>query len=274
MSSTILQNKNKFVAVVVTIAVHALLFLMCYGIVFVTPLPPFEIPKPPPEIEISWDGFIGRGQTDAGGSGEGEPDIATAPIVASSNNPTKNSAAPKIIVDNTDESVSIENGTETNSSEEVKEPEVRKVSSHLAKMLALAKIKSEKKTKGKGTGIGKTGGDGDGTSTGVGGANGTGHGNGPPGGNGGGEYFLRGRSIVKKAKPLSDSQEEGIVVVEIIVNQYGKVIKATAGQKGSTTTNANLYAKARMAALAVKFNPSPNGEREQKGTYTFVFILE
>jgi hypothetical protein len=274
MSTTILQNKNKLVAIAATIAVHALLFLLCYGIVFITPLPPFEIPPPPPEIEISWDGFVGRGETDAGGSGANDPEVETAAVVATSSQPSQTSIAPKVIVDNTEETVSIENGTATAAEVENKEPvvEVQTASKNL--LSALAKYKSRKQTSGKGSGSGMTGGDGKGTSTGIGNGSGTGHGNGPPGGNGGGEYFLRGRTIKTKAKALTDSHAEGIVVVEIIVNEFGKVIRATPGQKGTTTTNTNLHAKARMAALAVKFNPSPNGEKEQKGTYTFVFILE
>jgi outer membrane biosynthesis protein TonB len=64
------------------------------------------------------------------------------------------------------------------------------------------------------------------------------------------------------------------VVVEIIVDEKGNVIKATPGQRGSTTQSSKLYAKARGAAKEVKFSPSPDGTKEQRGTYTFVFTLE
>jgi protein TonB len=80
--------------------------------------------------------------------------------------------------------------------------------------------------------------------------------------------------LLQKPDRMTDSQEEGNVVVEIIVDETGKVIKATPGQRNSTTTSSNLYAKARQAALTVKFNPSPEGIKEQRGTYTFVFLLE
>ena len=110
--------------------------------------------------------------------------------------------------------------------------------------------------------------------TGVGPGDGTGHGNNTPGYNGTGGYDLKGRLLLKKPERMTDNQEEGIVVVEIIVDETGKVIKVSPGQRGSTTTSSNLYAKARQAAYQAKFNPSPEGIKEQRGTYTFVFTLE
>ena len=62
--------------------------------------------------------------------------------------------------------------------------------------------------------------------------------------------------------------------MEIIVDENGKVVLANPGQRGSTTTSSNLYSKARQAAYQAKFNQSPEGIKEQRGTYTFVFTLE
>ncbi len=84
---------------------------------------------------------------------------------------------------------------------------------------------------------------------------------------------FKARYLITKPKPLTDSEEEGIVVVEIVVDEKGNVIKATPGAKGSTTQSPKLYSKAQKAALTVKFNASPE-VKEQKGTYTFVFTLE
>ena len=74
---------------------------------------------------------------------------------------------------------------------------------------------------------------------------------------------------------LTDATEEGVVVVEIIVSAEGKVIKATPGQKGSTTFSSKLFSKARQAALSATFSPRTDGSTDtQRGTYTFVFTLE
>jgi hypothetical protein len=86
--------------------------------------------------------------------------------------------------------------------------------------------------------------------------------------------FLTHRILMEKPAHISDSSEEGIVVVAIIVNEFGKVVNAIAGQRGSTTTSSNLYVKACQAAYEAKFNASPDGVKEQRGTYTFVFTLE
>lgn len=94
------------------------------------------------------------------------------------------------------------------------------------------------------------------------------------GGNGSGLSFnLSGRSLLSSPKISDNSQEEGKVVVDIIVDKYGKVIRATPGARGSTTTNANLEKKAKEAALNTKFNANPSAAEEQKGQMTFIFIL-
>ncbi|MCK6650455.1 MAG: energy transducer TonB, partial [Bacteroidia bacterium] len=231
---------------------------------------PFEI-KPVPEIEIGL-GMEGLGNTNAGGSGQNDDDIATSEEAAVAPAVTNNS--PNIITDDTEESAVVKTNpnnkndakTDANPAEEPKQD---------AELLnALAALKNKKKHDGKGEGDGNTGGSGTGSQKGVGDGDGTGHGNNTPGYNGGGGYDLKGRMLVKKPEKMTDSEEEGIVVVEIIVNEAGKVIKATPGMRGSTTTSSNLYAKARQAAMSVKFNASPEGITEQRGTYTFKFTLE
>ena len=264
------ENKNKVYALLFTIGFHVLLFLLFILIVFITPIPPFEI-IPVPEIEIGL-GMEGMGQ-DAGGSGQNDPDLTTTTDAVKNTVVAEN--APNIITDdNETESVIIKSNptNNNNTNGEVVTAEAPKPTSALQK--ALDALKSKKEHKGKGEGNGNTGGSGNGTGKGPGDGNDSGEGNKPGGTSGTGGYDLRVRQLVKKPARMTDTEEEGIVVVEIIVDENGKVKKATPGQRGSTTTSASLYAKARLAAYEAKFNPSPDGTAEQRGTYTFVFTLE
>jgi len=94
------------------------------------------------------------------------------------------------------------------------------------------------------------------------------------GGTGNGvDFTLAGRSMVKVKKPNNPTQEDGKVVVEIVVDKNGKVIRATPGARGSSTTNTTLYKIAKEAALEARFNVKADAVAEQKGTMTFVFIL-
>ncbi|MGE0561815.1 MAG: hypothetical protein AB7O47_08365 [Flavobacteriales bacterium] len=86
-------------------------------------------------------------------------------------------------------------------------------------------------------------------------------------------YSLSGRSLLSMPKIEDNSQEQGKVVVDIVVDKFGKVIKATPGGRGSTTTSPILYKKAVEAALKTKFNAKPELVSDQKGQMTFVFIL-
>lgn len=267
------ENKNRYVAMALTIGFHALLFLIFIWIVFVTPIPPFEI-KPVPEIEIGL-GMEGFGNTDAGGSGKNDNDITTANPEPVQKEQTIQDDAPNIVTDETATEVVVKKNPKNKETPKPAEPviaEEPKPSSELSS--ALAALKNRKKHSGDGEGDGNTGGSGNGTRQGVGDGSGTGHGNGTPGYNGRGGYDLKGRTLLVKPARMTDPSEEGVVVVQIIVDENGKVIKATPGQRGSTTTSSKLYALATQAAYTAKFNPSPDGITEQRGTYTFVFTLE
>ena len=95
------------------------------------------------------------------------------------------------------------------------------------------------------------------------------------GGNGydGIAFNLGGRTISEVKKPIYDSQAQGKVVVTIRVNQKGKVISANPGAKGSTTTNAYLYSKAKEAALKTTFKPKTDAPKVQIGTIIYHFKL-
>ncbi|MFY9309413.1 MAG: hypothetical protein WAQ28_10245 [Bacteroidia bacterium] len=86
-------------------------------------------------------------------------------------------------------------------------------------------------------------------------------------------FLLSGRALLKKPEAPKNITEQGTVVVEIIVDSKGKVISAIPGQKGTNTTSSRLYAIAAQKAREAEFNPTSQNT-EQRGTYTFVFLLE
>ncbi|MBL7885046.1 MAG: energy transducer TonB [Bacteroidia bacterium] len=269
--STTLENKSRVQASVYSFGIFAFLLILIFFWKIITPIPPFEIP-PIIELEIGL-GVEGLGNRDAGGSGQNDNDIATsneASVI-----PNVSSNAENIIVDDSEPTAVVKTNPKIKNNQTNKaDAPVVEEKPNTELINALAALKNKNKHDGKGEGDGNTGGSGTGSQQGVGSGDGTGHGDNTPGYNGKGGYDLKGRMLVKKPERMTDSEEEGIVIVEIIVNEDGKVIKATPGQRGSTTTDAKLYAKARQAALSAKFNPSPTGVTEQRGTYTFVFTLE
>ena len=102
-----------------------------------------------------------------------------------------------------------------------------------------------------------------------------GAGSGTPGNGGGGvRHSFTDRSLLSTPKINDDSQDEGKVVVDIVVDRNGNVIKATPGAKGSDTNSSHLFSKAKKAALKTKFSPNPNAPAEQYGKLTFRFVLE
>ena len=86
---------------------------------------------------------------------------------------------------------------------------------------------------------------------------------------------VRGRNTVGTIpKPSYPVQEDGIVVVDIIVDRNGKVIGATPGGAGTTASDPTLWAAARKAAMETYFNRDVNAPVQQSGTITYVFKLK
>jgi TolA protein len=94
---------------------------------------------------------------------------------------------------------------------------------------------------------------------------------------GGGEgisFNLSGRSAERLQKPTYPGQEEGIVVVQITVDKFGKVTKANPGVRGSTSLEQGLLNAAKTAALSTHFNEDVNAPAFQTGTITYRFVLD
>lgn len=85
---------------------------------------------------------------------------------------------------------------------------------------------------------------------------------------------LKGRTALPGIpRPDYPVQKDGIVVVEIYVDQAGNVIKADAGFTGTTIADTKLWKAAEKAALKTKFNKDDNAAKAQKGTITYIFKL-
>lgn len=93
------------------------------------------------------------------------------------------------------------------------------------------------------------------------------------GGSGGGPaYDLGGRGAKSIPSPSRDFDEEGKVVVDIWVDKEGKVQRAEIG-KGTTVTNSSMRESARQAASKSIFVQDKNASDLQKGTITYTFII-
>ena len=85
---------------------------------------------------------------------------------------------------------------------------------------------------------------------------------------------VKGRSVVGSIpKPAYATQSEGIVVVQVKVDQYGNVKEAVPGAEGTTVTDKTLWNAARNAAMKTTFNMDANAPAMQAGTITYIFKL-
>lgn len=251
----IIKEKNSRAGVIGTISFHAVLLLLFlfFGMAYPDPLPERN------------DGIIINFGTSDDGMGDKQEETPTKTSPQNITETTSNtpSSQEHIVTQNNTETVNVSANENTNTNENtIEEP---KIDENLANALnALNNAKNNSSNEGETNKAGDQGDiNGDPNST-----NHTG------GGNGNGIRFsLRGRSLLRVKKPKNPTQEDGNVVVEIIVDKYGKVVKATPGARGSTTTNPVLYKMAKEAALKAKFNIKTTAAEEQKGQMTFVFIL-
>lgn len=86
------------------------------------------------------------------------------------------------------------------------------------------------------------------------------------------EYSLTGRSANYLPIPEYTTLATGRVVVQITVNREGHVIRASAGARGTTTTDRTLHRNAEEAALKARFDRKTDAPEEQTGTITYNFI--
>lgn len=259
--------KHNYYGLAGTALIHGLAFIFLYFTVIYPPDPPLETIGLVPSL----------GEENMGGPSETPVDnpAATEQYVPISE---QTDVAP--ITSETEESVDLKNQTDKKSPE-IKNPQTPKTNKPVLalpqKVDQNALFKKRDKNNGEsGMGDGlEPGNQGDPT----------GDPNGDPDGHGKGDrgngdsdkgvdgisYDLAGRKMRQLPNIEDNSRSVGKVIVRIVVNRNGEVIKAVPGQVGSNTTETSLLEKAKEGALKTKFSARVDGPEEQYGTMTFVF---
>lgn len=255
-------NKDEKKALTGTIIFHVLLLLVFLftGLTYLEP--------PPPE-----EGILINFGTDDRGSG----DVQTQSNVATEQQIVKEQITQESSPSHSSEEEMLTQDSEeapkvnTEKSESIREEEVVKEEPKPSKELSDAMSKWKNKSDNNSSSDGNTGGKGDqGDPSGslesgsyVGGAGGSGF-----------SFNLSGRKMISKPRIKDVSQDEGKVVVDIIVDKYGNVVRATPGARGSTTTSTILYKIAKEAAMSTKFNTNSEAPEQQKGQIVFTFLVK
>jgi TonB family protein len=269
-----------------TVLVHGLIFLALLFFMLHSAIPPF------PDAGGSGGVLVNIGYLDAA-TGEVQP---MSENITQTPNPVKaqqtRAEEEKILTSENDEAVAVKSVEKKELKKNIKKDEKVTAKTETKVNVPVRVVDSRALYQGKntnsksqGTAASGTGDQGDkngdpfskytgknGNGTGPGEGDGTGSGKGP--GNGGISFDLAGRRLVRKPSIDDKSQETGKVVVSITVDKEGTVTEARAGARGSTTTSAYLFQKAKDAAMKAKFSPNPDGADIQKGTMTFVFLVQ
>ena len=86
-------------------------------------------------------------------------------------------------------------------------------------------------------------------------------------------YYLENRYHLSLPIPVYLSQGGGKVVVDIVVNQQGKVVNAEP-RKNKNIRNNEIFLYAKAAAQRTIFNKDTNAQSLQKGTIQYTFIAQ
>ncbi len=281
-----LQKDNNFnwLALLASFGALGIVIVILMIIKLITPIPPFPEMAQGGGMEVNYGIYnAGTGNVEQNSMGE-----ATDVLVKEENAATTQK-------NNTEETYTSEQGENVETIKENKKHNEEKSNAVIIKPTEVkekprektaAEILAEKfnKTKGQGGGDGNSGnagneGDPNGNpfTHGKGGTgnnpDGTGIGNSPGKGNAPFGFDLKGRSLLTHPALPADTKEEGIVVVDIVVDKNGNVTEATSSGRGTTTTSPVLKAKARQFALQLKFTANAQYE-EQKGSITIIFSFK
>jgi TonB family protein len=247
------EKKDRGIAIVGTIVVHALVVLVLFLMAFRTPLPL------PGEEGVEVDlGMMDQGM------GNIQPEKPAIPMAAQ-HQQQQNKSKEDIVTQNDDEAPAIEKPKNTKPKQETKPVEEPKPT---VNQKALFKGSNNPQAGGS---EGITGQPGDqGKPNGLAGIKKY-DGNGGKG-NGTG-YDLGGRGAKSLHRPDDDFSEEGKIVVDIWVNRNGQVVRAEVATKGTDIINNAMRQKAIQAAKRSTFASDPDAPEEQHGTITYTFVI-
>lgn len=247
------EKKDRGIAIVGTIVVHALVVLVLFLMAFRTPLPL------PGEEGVEVDlGMMDQGM------GNIQPEKPAIPMAAQPQQ-QQNKSKEDIVTQNDDEAPAIEKPKNTKPKQETKPVEEPKPT---VNQKALFKGSNNPQAGGS---EGITGQPGDqGKPNGLAGIKKY-DGNGGKG-NGTG-YDLGGRGAKSLHRPDDDFSEEGRIVVDIWVNRAGQVVRAEVATKGTDIINNSMRQKAIQAARRSTFASDPDAPEEQHGTITYTFVI-
>ncbi|HRH69843.1 MAG TPA: hypothetical protein PLB89_10090 [Flavobacteriales bacterium] len=271
-------NKRKGIAFTATVLFHGLLCLMFILWKLITPIPPFP---------------------EAGGGGGMTVDLGYSDVGQGDNNesmePERTNVAPAPVDDSEDNLLTEEDPGSPVAVPKPEDPKVQpkpkpdrpkpvkpKPTAEELEQAAKDKMNALFNTKGKpgegndgkpgnaGRPDGTPGGDGNGTG-GTGGGTGTGNGSGAGPGADGMGFNLTGRSV--RYKPVINEKPSvaGKVVLDIVVDADGNVLRTNQNLKLSTSLRPEHLRIATEAAMKWKFDKRTAGAPEQRGTITFIF---
>jgi hypothetical protein len=258
------ERNNRLISMGITTLIAVLLFIIFLYIKFITPLPPFEeSAKGGLEVNFGFD-ESGMGDNNFTEHITQDQEIKTK----TSSQPQNNSSSDMIATDKVSDVVTPP--VKHKKVEVVKEETPPQPDQNL--LNALNKVHNSST-------IGSNSGDGNSDTPGN---------QGDPGGSlnsnvysnfGGGSGGVHGKLRGSGRKMIGDvaiydnSQETGIVAVEILVDKYGKIVKAEPVLMGSTTTSSVLWKKAKNGLInQILFNESAKGE-ETRGTIYINFTV-
>ncbi len=251
------ETQDRAIAGAATALIIAALIFLAFLIRFFTPIPPFE-PSLKEGIEVDFG-------TDAQGMGDDKSMVPFNPNDQNAN--TNNAGNPPTGDNNQLTQDDPQNPTVNNNNNPNPNPNPNPTDQNL--LNALNNMTNDNPTNNSSDGNNdKPGNQGD--------PNGTNSNNynGKPGEGGTGlNWTLKGRKKIQNPPPLSDFDEEGVIVVDITVNDKGKVIVAEVNRTKSKNPNYTLCSKARQAAFLTKFDEVP-GKENANGTITFIFTLK